>query len=115
MEVDAPAISLAYFSTSKPTNASAAASISYLLPYTDDADQSVAAHLREAGFERVERPPYPELTTRKTFPSWEANDFYQRGEVYAHLSRDTEFKHFMMSIGSAMTLKLLSRDMDACD
>jgi hypothetical protein len=114
MGVGTTAIFLADTPTDQPAKASAHASIGYMLPYTDDAYQSVVAHLREAGFERVARNPYPELTFRAKFPSWEIDDFYQRGELYAHLLRDTDFKHFTVTIGSAATIRLMSRDLNSC-
>jgi len=113
--VDTSAIALAYVPIAQPVRAPVPAVFTYMLPYTDDAYQSIVAHLREAGFERVEHDPYPELTFRKKFPSWEANDFYRHGEVYARLLRDTDFKHFTVEIGGAATIRLISKDLNSCN
>ncbi|WP_175948101.1 hypothetical protein [Burkholderia pyrrocinia] len=115
MGVDTSAIFLGYTPGEQTVKATVPALLGYFLPYTDEAYQSIVAHLREGGFERVEEDPYPHLTFRKKSRSWESNDFYRRGNVYAHLSRDTDFKHFTVAIGSAATVRLMSRDLNSCN
>ena len=114
MGVNTSAIFLGYTPSEQTIKAPVPAVISYALPYTDDAYQSIITHLRKEGFERVEHDPYPDLTFRKKSPPWEINDFYRRGELYVDLRRDTDFKHFTVAIGSAATIRLMSRDLHSC-
>lgn len=115
MGVDTSAIFLGYTPNKQTVKPSASALIGYMLPYEDDAYRSIVSHLRKAGFERVDKDPYPKLTFRKKTPSWEINDFYQRGDLYVHLVRDTDFKHFTAAIGSAAAIRLMSRNLNSCD
>lgn len=115
MGVETPAVALAYTPAKQFETASVPAAISYMPPYTEDAYQSIVTRLRQAGFDRVVSNPYPDLTFRKKAPVWEINDFYRRGEIYAHLSRDTDFKKLTLGIGSVAAIRLMTRNLNTCD